>query len=480
MTATKTSATRTSATNTFAKATLSPKFLLTLSGLAVATMLSGCAGGAHLASAGAATSRAQAALYKGNSRAVPLAEAAVAASPRDAAARAVLGSAYLKVGRFQSAATAFNDAMELGDNSPRTALSLALTQIGSGKGHEAVAILDDWRDSIPASDLGLALALAGETSRGVAILADALRGGDNSPKMRQNLAYAYALDGRWREARLMMAQDVPADQVSDRIGEWAMSSASDNFQQRVAVLLSVPVRADSGQPTALALAHKPATEQMATESDALKPPPVLAKADAELPAAGEAPAPPAPAVSLASYVPVRPDSIAAPVAEMDTTDPVAAHVAPSPAAPAAIAVHEAPAAFAQAFAARPGRKSTTVAHNSSPVTHSRAAVAAPVANGSHLVQLGSFASAQGARRAWGIFTVRNQELRRYKMTITPAVVRGQNFWRVAAGGFSAGSANGLCSSVKNRGGVCFAYAGSVKAVPGVAPRGAAGPTLARR
>jgi hypothetical protein len=43
------------------------------------------------------------------------------------------------------------------------------------------------------------------------------------------------------------------------------------------------------------------------------------------------------------------------------------------------------------------------------------------------------------------------------MTITPAVVNGKNFWRVAAAGFNARSALGMCSSVKARGGACFAY-----------------------
>ena len=78
--------------------------------------------------------------------------------------------------------------------------------------------------------------------------------------------------------------------------------------------------------------------------------------------------------------------------------------------------------------------------------------------GSHLVQLGSFSSPQGARRAWGIFTAKNPELKNYRMTITPAVVHGKNFWRVAAGGFNNASAGGLCASVKKRGGACFAYA----------------------
>jgi Flp pilus assembly protein TadD len=140
---------------------------------------------------------ARLALMKGNGeKAVTNAEAAVAASPRDVALRVLLAQSYFKTGRFQSAATTFDDAMKLGDNSARTALSLALAQIGAGHQDAALAVLDDWRGEIPASDLGLALALAGEPERGVSVLADALRGGENTPKVRQNLAYAYALAGR--------------------------------------------------------------------------------------------------------------------------------------------------------------------------------------------------------------------------------------------------------------------------------------------
>ena len=79
----------------------------------------------------------------------------------------------------------------------------------------------------------------------------------------------------------------------------------------MAALLSVPVRADQGQPTALALIDSPATEQAAAESGALASlQPVAARpapAPGELPAV--APAHSQPAVDLAQYRPV-----AAPIA----------------------------------------------------------------------------------------------------------------------------------------------------------------------
>ena len=133
---------------------------------------------------------ARQALSKGQTdKAISLAEGLVAANPREASYRALLGQAYLRAGRFESAAQSLNDAMKLGDNSARTALSLALANVGAGKNREAVAILDDWRDAIPAADLGLAYALAGESNRGVAILSDSLRSGDNTPKLRDGIRH---------------------------------------------------------------------------------------------------------------------------------------------------------------------------------------------------------------------------------------------------------------------------------------------------
>ena len=64
--------------------------------------------------------------------------------------------------------------------------------------------------------LGLDVQLAGETEQGVHVLSNAVRGGDNTPKSRQNLAYALALNGNWAGARIMAAEDVPLDQLDAR------------------------------------------------------------------------------------------------------------------------------------------------------------------------------------------------------------------------------------------------------------------------
>lgn len=438
---------------------------IALGGVAAAALVaSGAVAGRTRSEATGA--QAQSALAKGQvDRAITLAESAVSAAPRDASLRLVLAQAYLRAGRFDSASATFNDAMDLGDTSARTALSLALSNIAAGRKDEAVAILDDWRSSIPVNDLGLAYALAGETGRGVALLGDALRSGDSSPKLRQNLAYAYALDGRWTEARTMAAQDVPANMLDARISDWAQNARPEDYQRRIASLLSVPYRSDPGQPSALALNASPSTQQLASESaaSAIAPQPA-----AELAAAAAEPQAEAPARFASAFTTpttfTAPEAPAQPAVASGPTfvsQPVVQSVAPR-------AASAAPRAARVAAVARRA--------DGAPV-----AAARPVAaGGSHLVQLGSFSSEQGARRAWGVFAARNPELRSYRMTITPATVRGRNFWRVAAAGLDAGGASGLCSSVKGRGGACFAYAATSAPATFVPGRAAAGPQRARR
>lgn len=404
-------------------------------------------------------------------KAIQLAEAVVAASPREPSYRALLAHAYLKAGRFDSAAMTFDDAMKLGDNSSKTALGLALAYAAGGRNRDAVAILEDWRDSIPAGDLGLALALAGEPTRGSAVLADALRNGENTPKLRQNLAYAYALDGRWREARIMMSQDVPADQIDARISDWAAKTRPEDYRLRVAGLLNTPVRSDPGQPARLALNSNPETEQLAAQSAAVEAAPQMAAATpaAELPPL----AAPEPAAALASYTPVT-----APVAKRS---PAGNRFASAFAEPATMPASARAANTAGvSFISQPVVQPIPVQQFRAP----RAAAAAPLRGtaprrvaysvsaptkvpGTHLIQLGSFFTQQGARRAWGIYAAKNPELRNYRMTISQAKVRGKTYFRVAAAGINGrqGAAS-ICGTVKARGMACFAYAART-AAPGI-------------
>lgn len=438
-------------------------------GLAVTTALAsvalaGCSTSAA-PRAEASYSDAQVALQKGKvSEAVSHAEAAVLAEPRNPSYRAALGAAYLEAGRFQAAATSFSDAIELGDSDPRTVLSYALAQTALGNNAAAVSMLDEWQGDIDPADLGLALSLAGQPDRGVHVLANALRDGQNTAKVRQNLAYSYALQGNWRAARVMAAEDVPANMIDDRIGEWAQTAHYEAHQARVANLLQVQPVVDGGQPRHLALVNFPSHQQMVAEAAAEVPVETATEEEVELAAVEpvqEAPAQPAP---------VQP----APEQPKPSFNESFAEVE-EPAAPSTTArgvrfvsrpvVQEVPTSSKPA--AKPVAKPSRVASASS---QRRMASTSDNAGGSHLVQLGSFSSRAYAERAWDIYLKRHPELDGRDMVITKANVRGKTYYRVSAAGFGARSAANMCQAVKAKGAGCFAYAES-RPLPGAVNTG---------
>lgn len=425
-----------------------------LSTALAAGLLAGCAMGGSGAHPSKFASGASSALEKGNAaKAVGLAEQAVLSDPRNADYRVLLGNAYLRAGRFASAQQAYNEAIDLGADSGKAGLSLALADVALGRNAQALDTLATYRDSIPASDLGLALALAGDTGRGVAVLVDALRGGENTAKIRQNLAYAYALDGKWREARVMASQDVPAGELDARMSEWALLATPEAAQARVAALIGVPASvADAGQPSALALANYPSTEQLAQEAQGAQ----FAQAAAqELPAVQQ-PAEPAPLIESQPVVQLAawdaPASSAAPEAPAPAPAPkrnsayrvVGDYIPDTPAPPPSIPAPQ---------SAPPASKA------SAPAPRQTASVAASPDRSTHVVQLGSFSTPEGARRAWRHYSAKMPQLKGYRNVTTQVTVNGRQFWRVQAAGFAGyGSASTMCGSVKARGGVCLVMA----------------------
>ena len=433
------------------------KLGLVLTTALASAALSGCAGKVA-PSAAMSAEAARAALAKGKGdKAVAAAEAAVLASPRDAATRALLGTAYVEAGRFASAAAAFGEAMQLGDSSSRTVLTRSLTLSAHGHFAEAQALLAEHQGTLDPVDYGLAITLAGSPQQGVETLSNALRYGENSPKLRQNLAYAFALKGDWRAARLLAAQDVTADKLDQRLGEWAQMTAPQMAVQRVASLLGVTAKADAGQPVHLALSNFPTNAQLAAETatqqaaPAAQPAPpaavALARAEVELPAADEIAAPvsapalaahkPAPAPVATSYTPAAPRIV------LPKPTPVAAPVRVAVAKPVAA---KPPAKPTPAFAAAFVRQ-----------------------HGAYRVQLGSYASASGANDAWTRFQKRHPELKGAERIVTKAQVNGKTYYRVAAGGFAKTSAASFCSRVKQSGDGCLAYAGTLPTGPSAKP-----------
>lgn len=458
-------------------------------------LLSGCAAN-PAPRADVSATQAQAALAEGRvDRGVRLAEDAVRAEPNNATYRAMLGKAYLDAGRFGSAETSFNDAMALGDNSPRSALSLALSLTAQARYGEAAALLNDWEGQIATADLGLALALSGQPERGIHLMGNAIRSGDNTVKMRQNLAYAYAVAGRWREARLMAAQDVPADQVGERMAQWAEMASPDAYQLRIARLLGVPAGVrDMGQPTALALNNNPGVEQLAAEARAAVPAGELPASAASAPLAMAVPQGrmvlPATAAELPTVGGAEAAAAAVPQTDFATAfatgaptggsltqvtqhairfvsqpivqgSPASASAAPQQAPSASLAQREAASAGARQVAAR--------AMPVQSASEDAAIEALSTADGTHLVQLGSFSSEQGARRAWGIYVSRYPELAGHDMVITEAIVRGKRYFRVSAAGFDRRASRAMCNAIDSRGGDgCISWAANAP-LPGALP-----------
>ena len=436
--------------------------------LASSTLV-GCAGKVAPSSAMSAE-QARVAMARGKvSRAVESAQAAVLASPRDPQSRALLGAAYVQSGRFASAATAFGDAMQLGDASARTALIYALTQIAAGHNETALQVLDQNKNSFEPADYGLAVVLAGHPKEGIAVLGRALQNGENTVKVRQNLAYSFALTGDWRTARLIAAQDLPANELGSRMGEWALLASPNMAQQRVAELLGVKLANDPGQPAELALANFPSTQMLADEAAEQHAAPSTETAPVQLASASRN--------------------------ELPSTDTVAANASVAPTSPRLTLTlptfDAAPVASAHKFAhadvVQPVALNTVNPAAKIAVTHPHAtkAVASTKArkflaeferkDGNFRIQLGSYFSMDDAEWAWKNFQRLHPELKGSDKVITKANVDGKTYFRVAAGGFARSSARQMCSIVKSKGGDCFAYAGS-RVLPGTV----AGPQVASR
>ncbi|QIQ86949.1 tetratricopeptide repeat protein [Erythrobacter sp.] len=490
--------------------TSGPRVGLIVSTALASAVLAGCTT-AGAPPAATSFSKAQVALEKGDSvKAISHAEAAVLAEPRNPAFRAMLGAAYLENGRFESAKTSFGDALSLGHDDPRTVLSFALASIATGDSKTAVATLREWENAIPGDDLGLAYALAGQPERGVHVLTNAVRAGLATPKARQNLAYTYALAGNWRAARVMAAEDVPADQLDARLSEWAAMAAPENYRERVASLLRVTPVADSGLPAMLALANFPSQEQMVAEAAATIPAAEKRTEASESEKAAFAttgeerlekvdPTP----VRVAAAEPVketkakpeikpRPEAKPAPrvsekvsaaavdaesSAKTATVKDEAAPAKPAPAAkPAAEPAARVAAASGPRFVSNPVVQSapaskpaakpapTRVAAKSSQArmaateAASQPAPAKKPGADTHLVQLGSWASHDMAKEGWVKLKRKFPQLKDHDVVITEALVNGKTYFRVAAAGFGLSDARSMCRTVKSGGGGCFAYA----------------------
>ena len=385
------------------------------------------------------------------SKAVGLAEAAVAGSPRDANYRALLGQAYLNDGRFASAAAALGEAVELGATDSNTILSLSLAQIAQGKNADAVALLTQHRDTVPASDIGLALALAGDSEGAIYVLSEAARAEGASARTRQNLALAFALSGRWAQARILASQDLSAAKLEGRMAEWSKLAEQPNAQIRVASLVGTKAQQDAGMPVRLALSNFGETQMAAAE-----PATELASAD-PAPVAAYAPPPPVltPVLADAGNA-IRSIELPMPERGADGVVPVTELPQPKPAGKVILAdaapYRAAPRVTGEGRI-RPAQKQAI----------ELATVLIPKAMGfdakrpnGWAVQLGAYDSLGIAKEKWGTLKKRNAMLASFPASSHAANVKGRTFYRLTVNGLATrADAASLCSQLKAQGQTCF-------------------------
>ena len=419
------------------------KYVIGLSAVALCVAVSSAGVGVAVAGASAAAdqktaatdiAKAQAAIAKRKGDvAVRWAEAAVALRPQDPNYRSVLGQAYLLAGRFGSAKTAFNDALTLSPGDGKVALNLALAQIAEGDWNGARSTLDSYSGSIPVSDRGLAMALAGDPGGAVNLMLPVARSAEATPKLRQNLALALALSGRWQDARMVAGMDLAPTEVDKRLGQWATFARPAARTDQVAALLGVTPSADPGQPVALALS--------ASVNPIAAPAPVEAPAPAIV-------APVAEAAPAGAPVAVEPAPVAAPTVAAIVFGPRAEVVQPLPAkavAPGKVApLLRAPktavkTSFVKPLAALPTPGAAKVS----------------VGKGNFFVQLGAYDNAGVARDGWARASRNYSGFAGQAPTGMPVTVGGKNFYRLSVGGFDEAGARRLCAGYRARGGTCF-------------------------
>ncbi len=377
-------------------------------------------------------------LVKGQiDKALTYAEAAVEGDLRNVEYRALLARIYMQQGRFVAAERTLMDVVELGQVDPRTIVSLALAKTAQGKVESAISLVDAHRAILPASDYGLALALAGDNKRAVDVLVDAIRSNNETARTRQNLALAYALDNRWREAQVMASQDMPQTVVDQRIVQWAQFARPGAYEVRVAGLLGVKAQADTGQPVRLALNAAPTDVQMASVA-----------------------APETPAIAMAGPVGELAAIGAAPVdfgysAEEDVKVALAV---PAPAFEAPlIKAPEGPSKAVETAAKAPVKLALA---DTRPVN-----TAKPLA-GTHLVQLGAYSSPGNAKNAWGKLQSKYGVLQGFDSASSSVTVNGKKLTRLAATGFgNKASADAACRAIKAKGGDCIVRSTSGESSP---------------
>ena len=444
------------------------RIVTTVSALAVAATITGCAVGPHnrqmMGSAGGhvgLATQAEAALEaKQIPTAISLAEQAVQYTPDDAGFRMLLGNCYFAAGRFASAESAYRDSLSLLPNQPQVVLKLALVQIAQGKNAEALGYLNLVRDSIDPADYGLAVALAGRPVDAIQVLEPAARAAGADSRVRQNLAMAYGLAGEWTEARTIAAQDLAPQQLEPRIQQWMQLAKPARPSDQVAAVTGIQPVADPGEPQQLALKGvqnplerlaQAATQQAEQSTSVLLPEPAPVAPQPEAAATPEAD-PQTVATASTPQASPAPEAAPEPIAAAEVSQAAKALVEPAtaPAVPPLPTRFDAPPPSYVAITDR---------------VRKAAAKARSNGNSSAVVQLGAYSSPKAVETAWNMIAHRYSAVGNYAPVSAKFQSSKGTVYRLSVKGFaSAGQAQHLCSTLREKGANCF-----VRSVAGDSP-----------
>lgn len=389
--------------------------------------------------------------------AVMLAQLQARAQPDSPDVQRTLARAQLADGRYAEALYTLKAQVEANPQDPALSFSYGLALLATGQeaaGRTLLVRLVMTGAPQMASDVGLALALAGDPAGGLSLLEPAARAAEADGRVRQNLGLAYAAKGDWLRARDAARLDLTPDQVDAALARWAVL-LQQQTPERIAILLggSPETLAARTQLTKAAPAALAPTASLGVVAAADLPPPpappVVEKTAVNLPRLGS--------VQLAA---VSPLAIApTPIVTEATPEPApqpALQAAPQPVPQAApqVAPHsvQAPRQATQVVRLAATRTPAGVAKTSAPV---EAAPAVATSAEAWTVQLGAFSSVDLAKAAWGVLTGR------YKLLIgagSPLLLRteGTGLTRVVVSGFADRTeARTFCRSYRANGGECF-------------------------
>ncbi|HEY0014644.1 MAG TPA: SPOR domain-containing protein [Allosphingosinicella sp.] len=379
---------------------------------------------------------------------------------------------------------------EVQDRAP--AVDVGLAYALAGQPQRAIELLEPAARSAGADgrtrqNLALAYALAGDWARARTVAAQDVSPADLNSRLQSWAAMARPSGQATAVAGLLGV--TPVEDAGQPVRLALNGEAPVAYAAAAPAPLPAPVadatdafaQAEAPAPVAVAAVEAPAAQAEPVAVEVIRyaeapvvvapaPAPVAEAAPVRFAAAAPAPAPvaeqpanwwPAPTTAPASAPAPAQFAAAEPV---DVAEPVqvaaaVADEAPAPAAVAAVLSAPSPVltrTVAPALTARPIYRQAPVNRAAAVSARlPRSAVASAAANGNFVVQLGAFADAANAERAWNAAQSR-YGVSRGQMRTASVSMGGRQLTRVSVAGFAnRAEAVRLCSSIQSQGGSCF-------------------------